>query len=125
MSTRSHKDIAIDFLKQASSGNVKEAYRLYIGANFRHHNPYFQGDADTLMEAMEENAIANPHKAIDIQHAIEEGDLVAIHAHVKLKPGDLGMATIHLFRFEGDRVVELWDVGQAVPEKSSNENGMF
>ncbi len=125
MSARSHKAIAIDFLKQASSGNVKEAYRLYIGANFRHHNPYFHGDADTLREAMEENAVTNPHKAIDIQHAIEEGDLVAVHARVRLKPGDLGMATIHLFRFEGDRIVEMWDVGQAVPADSPNENGMF
>ncbi len=125
MSTRPHKDIAIDFLKQASSGNVKAAYRLYIGANFRHHNPYFQGDADTLMEAMEENAVANPHKAIDIQHAIEEGDLVVVHARVRLKPGDLGVATFHLFRFEGDRIVEMWDVGQAVPADSPNGNGMF
>ena len=121
----SHKAAAIDFLKLASSGQVKEAYRMYIGANFCHHNPYFQGDAATLMAAMEENAAANPNKAIDIHHALEEGDLVAIHACVKLKPGDLGIATIHLFRFEGDRMVELWDVGQPVPEKSPNENGMF
>ncbi len=125
MSARSHKDIAIDFLKQASSGNVKAAYRLYIGANFRHHNPYFQGDADTLREAMEENAVTNPHNAIDIHHAIEEGDLVVVHARVRLKPGDLGVATFHLFRFEGDHIVELWDVGQPVPEKSLNENAMF
>ncbi len=125
MSTRSHKDIAIDFLKQASSGNVKAAYRLYISANFRHHNPYFQGDADTLMKAMEENAVTNPHKAIDIHHALEDGDLVAIHARVRLKPGDLGVATFHLFRFEDDHIVELWDVGQPVPENSSNENEMF
>ena len=29
------------------------------------------------------------------------------------------------FRFQGDRIVELWDLGQPVPEKSPNENGMF
>jgi predicted SnoaL-like aldol condensation-catalyzing enzyme len=42
-----------------------------------------------------------------------------------LNPGDSGVATIHIFRFEGDRIVELWDVGQAVPENSLNDNGMF
>lgn len=121
----SHKAAAVDFLKLASSGKVKEAYRMYIGANFRHHNPYFQGDAATLMAAMEENAASNPHKAIEILRTLEEGDLVAVHACVRLKPGDLGIATIHLFRFEGDRIVELWDVGQPVPEDSPNKNGMF
>ena len=121
----SHKAAAVNFLKMASSGQVKEAYQLYVGASFRHHNPYFQGDAATLMAAMEENALTNPSKAIEIKHTVEEGDRVAIHARVKLKPGDLGIATIHLFRFEDDCIVELWDVGQPVPEQSPNENGMF
>ena len=121
----SHKAAAIDFLQLASSGKVKEAYQLYVGLSFRHHNPHFQGDAAALMTAMEENAVANPNKAIEIKHALEEGELVAIHACVTLKPGDLGIATIHLFRFEGDRIVELWDVGQPVLQDSLNENGMF
>jgi hypothetical protein len=59
------------------------------------------------------------------QRVLSDGDLVAVHAHVRLNPGDLGVATIHIFRFEDDRIVELWDVGQAVPENSLNDNGMF
>ena len=121
----SHKAAAIHFLQLASSGKVKQAYRGYVGAGFRHHNPYFQGDAATLMAAMEENAASNPDKAIEVLRALEEGDLVAVHARVRMKPGDLGIATIHLFRFERDRIVELWDVGQPVPEDSPNSNGMF
>jgi predicted SnoaL-like aldol condensation-catalyzing enzyme len=125
LSKISHKTAATNFLQLASSGQVKEAYRLYVGVNFRHHNPHFQGDAATLMAAMEENVAAYPDKAIEIHRALEEGDLVALHACVKLKPGDLGIATIHLFRFEDDRIIELWDVGQAVPEESPNTYGMF
>ena len=121
----SHKAAAIHFLQLASSGKVKEAYRAYVGAGFRHHNPYFQGDAATLMAAMEENAASHPAKAIEILRALEDGDLVAVHACVMMKPGDRGIATVHLFRFERDRIVELWDVGQPVPEDSPNKNGMF
>jgi hypothetical protein len=29
------------------------------------------------------------------------------------------------FRFEGDRIAELWDVGQVAPADSPNEYGMF
>ena len=119
------KEAAVSFLHLASSGAVKEAYRQYVAANFRHHNPYFLGTAVALSAAMQENADQFPQKAIDIKRALADGDLVAVHAHVRLQPSDLGVATIHLFRFEGDHIVELWDVGQAVPEKSVNDNGMF
>jgi len=123
--TDSNKAAAISFLKLASSGKVKEAYQAYVGSNFRHHNPYFPGNAEALMTAMEENSAQNPDKTIEVQRALEDGDLVAVHAFVRLKPGDLGIATVHIFRFQGNRIVELWDVGQAVPEKALNENGMF
>lgn len=120
-----HADAAVAFLKLASSGQVSDAYEKYVSANFRHHNPYFKGDAATLAAAMEENARQNPDKTIDIYHALEDGELVAVHACVHFKPGDLGVATIHLFRFEDDRIVELWDVGQPVLEDSPNIYGMF
>ena len=42
-----------------------------------------------------------------------------------LHAADPGFAAVHLFRFDGDRIVELWDVGQPVPEESPNENGVF
>ncbi len=121
----SRQEAAVSFLRLASSGKVKEAYRAYVGSNFRHHNPYFPGNAEALMAAMEENSAQNPGKTIAVQRTLEDGDLVAVHALVRLKPGDLGVATVHIFRFEDDRIIELWDVGQAVPEKSLNENGMF
>jgi predicted SnoaL-like aldol condensation-catalyzing enzyme len=119
------KEAAVSFLKLASSGQVSDAYAKYVSANFRHHNPYFQGDAATLATAMAENAAQHPDKAIDIYHVVEEGELVAVHARVRFKPSDRGLATIHLFRFEDGRIAELWDVGQPVPEDSPNTYGMF
>ena len=60
----SHKDAATEFLTMAASGNVREAYRKHVGADFRHHNPNFRGDAASLMAAMEENAAKNPDKSL-------------------------------------------------------------
>ncbi|HET6822835.1 MAG TPA: ester cyclase, partial [Anaerolineales bacterium] len=118
-------DAAVSFLQMASRGDVREAYSKFVGANFKHHNPYYEGSAETLMTAMEENARENPSKALDVKLAIEEGDFVAVHSHVRLKPGEPGGAVVHIFRFEEGRIVELWDVGQAVPEQSPNQHGMF
>jgi predicted SnoaL-like aldol condensation-catalyzing enzyme len=120
-----NKEAAISFLKMASSGDVREAYSKFVGPGFKHHNPYFEGSAETLMTAMEENARDNPNKTLDVKRAIAEGDLVAVHSHVRLKPEDRGGAVVHLFRFEEGRIVELWDLGQEVPEESPNQYGMF
>ncbi len=119
------KDVAIAFLRMAAAGKVREAYREHIGPGFRHHNPFFRGDSESLMAAMEENATQNPHKVFEVQHAIEDQDLVAVHSRIRTRPEDRGAVVVHIFRFDGNRIVELWDVGQPVPETSPNENGMF
>jgi predicted SnoaL-like aldol condensation-catalyzing enzyme len=121
----SHKEAAVEFLRLVAAGNVGDAYEKHVGPGFRHHNPYFRGDAASLMEAMEQNAAKNPNKALEIQSAIQEWDRVAVFSRVRQSPQDKGGAVVHIFRFDKDRVVELWDVGQAVPEQSVNENGMF
>ncbi|WP_019142288.1 nuclear transport factor 2 family protein [Noviherbaspirillum massiliense] len=119
------KDIAITFLRLVASGKVREAYDKYIAPGFRHHNPYFPGDAESLMAAMEESAAKNPGKTFEVQRALQDGSLVVVHSRVRQNPSDRGAAVVHLFRFEGGRIAEMWDVGQALPENSPNEHGMF
>lgn len=119
------KEKAVSFLQLVASGEVREAYRRYISPDFRHHNPFFQGDADSLMLAMEENAAKNPNKILEVKRVIEEGDIVSVHSHVKQMQEDLGVAVVHIFRFQNNFIVELWDVGQPIPEDSPNENGVF
>jgi predicted SnoaL-like aldol condensation-catalyzing enzyme len=119
------KEKAVSFLQLVASGKVRKAYLSHIGPGFCHHNPFFRGDADSLMLAMEENAVKNPHKILEVKRAIEENDIVAVHSHVKQNPEDIGVAVVHIFRFQDDRIVELWDIGQPIQENSPNENGMF
>ena len=123
MTTR--KDVAITFLQLAAIGRVREAYDQYVDAGFRHHNPHFEGGADALMKGMEENARQNPEKRLDVLRSLEDGDLVAVHSHVRHKPGDRGVVVVHIFRFTGDRIIELWDLGQEIPSESVNANGML
>ena len=116
----SNKNAAASFLKLAASGKVREAYSKFVGAGFKHHNPFFEGSAESLMAGMEENARQNPNKAFEVKRAIAEGEFVVTHSHVQQKPGELGAAVVHIFRFENGHIVELWDLGQPVPEKSPN-----
>jgi predicted SnoaL-like aldol condensation-catalyzing enzyme len=119
------KEIAISFLKLCAGGKVDEAYGNYISSNFRHHNPYFRGDAESLKAGMAEAHTKFPQTTLDVQHIFEEGDLVAVHSQVQHAPDTPAIAVVHIFRFEGDRIAELWDIGQQAPANSPNENGMF
>jgi len=118
--TNKLKDAAVSFLEMASSGKVREAYSKYVGEGFRYHNPFFEGSAESLQEGMEENAKQNPDKVPEVKRVIAEGDSVVVHALVRHKPDDLGVALIHIFRFENVHIVELWDLGQPIPEQSPN-----
>ena len=125
MTTQSHKDAAVEFLTLIVSGDVRGAYERHVGSSFRHHNPYFPGDLKSLMEGMEDDESRNPGKRLEVQTAIQDGDYVAVHSRLSRAASDLDMAVVHIFRFENDRIAELWDVGQAVPKNIANENGMF
>ena len=120
-----NKDAALSFLRMCASGKAREAFSKLAAPGIRHHNPYFSGTADALIAGMEDNARQFPDKTLDIKHALEDGDFVAVHSHVRMKPGDKGIGVVHLLRFEAGRIAEFWDVGQAIPEESPNRNGMF
>lgn len=124
MSTTS-KTAALDFLDMVVAGRIREAYEKHIAPEFRHHNAWFRGDRESLLEAMEANHAQNPSKVIEVQRALEDGDLVAVHSRMLPAPGHKGVAVVHIFRFDGDKVVELWDLGVPVPEDCPNENGLF
>jgi len=122
MSTQ--KDLAISFLKNAASGKLDEAYSL-VTSDFRHHNAYFKGDAESLKAGMAGAHQQFPNTQLDVQRAIEEGDVVAVHSRVQHAPDRPLIAVVHIFRCEGDQIAELWDVGMEAPKDSPNENGLF
>jgi len=121
-----HKEMAASFLKMAGGGNVKAAYEKFIAPDFIHHNQYFKGDRQSLLNAMEEAHKKSPNKSIDVKQVFEDGDFVITHSLVaRSDPAQAPIAVVHIFRFKHDRVVELWDLGQELVRDSPSENGPF
>lgn len=120
-----HKKAAISFLNLVTSGKIDEVYQKYVGPNFRHHNPFFPSDANSLATGMKENEIKFPNKVLKIKNILGDGNLVAVHSHVQLISGETELAVVHIFRFSNDKIVELWDLGQSIPKDSPNKFGMF
>jgi predicted SnoaL-like aldol condensation-catalyzing enzyme len=120
----SKKEIAADFLQRASSGKVREAFAAHVHPHFRHHLGFFRGNRLSYLEAVEENAREYPDKTYEVLRALEDGDLVAIHGKVTFTP-EQQWSVIHIFRFEGEQIVESWEASQEDLKDFPNENGIF
>lgn len=121
----SNKDKAIEFLHLAASGRPREGAKRLVHPDFVHHNPYFKGDTESLLRAMEENAKEYPDKKFEILRVLEDGDLVAVHERVKLTPESPVIALIHIFQFKDGKMIEEWEAATMEPDDMPNENGMF
>jgi len=121
-----NKERSVSFLKMAGSGDVQNAYDKFVALSFVHHNQYFKGDRQSLLNAMKDASVKSPNKSIDVKHMYEDGNTVVTHSLVtRQNPEEPGIVVVHIFRFESDQIVELWDVGQVISKDSPNENGML
>ena len=122
---QSQKHAAVQFMELVVAGLIDEAYQRYVDMGGIHHNPYFPAGFPALKKAMIEDQVQNPNKQLAIQNVLGDDDLVAVHSHLVPSPGQTGMLVVHLFRFQGGKIVELWDVGQLLPADSPNKDGAF
>jgi predicted SnoaL-like aldol condensation-catalyzing enzyme len=118
-----NKEIAVDFLHICALKSPKDAFDKYVHAKFKHHNQYFKGDRDSLVNAMIENDKTHPNKSFTVRQVYETDDRVAVYSHVVKETMEI--AVVHMMRFENSKIIEMWDVGQIMQKPSPNENGMF
>ena len=120
-----NKDAAVDFLKMVVAGKIDEAYAKYVDMKGKHHNIFTPAGMEALRKGMADNEKVFPNKKFDIQRVIEDGDMVATHSFIVLKPGELELGVVHWFRFENGKIVEFWDVAQQAPKEVVNQDVMF
>ena len=120
-----NKLVAADFLEMVGAGRIDEAYEKHVEPSGKHHNPFFPAGFASLRKAMIENHNMFPNMALTVKHLLGEGDLVAVQSHIVLTPRDAGVMVVHLFRFQGGRIMEIWDCGQPIPPNSPNADGAF
>jgi predicted SnoaL-like aldol condensation-catalyzing enzyme len=119
------KQAAVEFLQFVVAGRIDEAYRQHVDMQGKHHNPFFPAGFLALKKAMIENHAQFPNKQLSVKNVLGDGESVAVHSHLVLRPGEKGMVVIHLFRFHENKIVELWDCGQLIPADSPNTDGVF
>ncbi len=122
---RARKQAAVQFLQLVVAGHIDEAFQKHVYLQGKHHNPFFPAGFPALKKAMIENHAQFLDKKLMVRNVLGDGVLVAVHSHITLRPGETGISAVHLFRFKGNMIVEMWDCGQPVPADSPNKDGTF
>ena len=97
----------------------------YLGPQYRQHNPSAKDGAEGLKGFVAFLKEKFPNNKSEIKHIFADGDFVIVHVHAVREPGTRGLAIVDIFRLDGGKVVEHWDVVQPIPETAQNDNGMF
>jgi predicted SnoaL-like aldol condensation-catalyzing enzyme len=125
------RNIVNAYFKLVSAGKFKEGLGFFA-PDCKTHNPYLSGNmkslADAQIAAFKEGVKQTVQPDFVVRHVLVDGDMVAAHTEFlasKSNPGKGGLRQVHLFRFEGDKIAEYWDITQQIAESMPNASGAF
>ena len=123
--TQANRSIVADFVELLYVRRaVRLAFEKHVAPDYIQHNPSLPDGRDAAIELLEP-MFSSPAFIVDVKRVLVDGDLAAIHLHARPTPDALGGAVVDLFRLQGGKIVEHWDVIQQWPETSVSSHPMF
>jgi predicted SnoaL-like aldol condensation-catalyzing enzyme len=120
-----NKRLVLAFYEQIIGKKDFEAARKYMGTTYKQHAPYAADNHEGLAAWLKGFKEAFPNHRYEIKKVIAEGDLVMLHLHGQGGPNPHGESVVDIFRVKDGKVVEHWDIIQAIPDTADNANSMF
>lgn len=120
-----NKKVVLDFYEKAINQKNFEAAAVHFGPRYTQHNPNAADGPEGLRAFLGFLREKFPASRSEVKRVFTDGDYVILHVHAVREPGTRGSAIVDIFKLEGGKIVEHWDVVQPVPEKALNANGMF
>ena len=120
-----NKRTVVAFYDAALNRKDFEAASALIGPVYIQNNPTARDGIEDFRKFIAFLRREHPRSHNEIVHVVAEGDYVTLHVHEVLDPGSRGTAIVDIYRLQRGKIVEHWDVKQAVPATDLNGNGMF
>ena len=120
-----NKNVVVDFYEKAINQKDFEAASKHFGNRYVQHNPVAADGPEGLKAFLGFLKEKFPQSRSEIKRVFADGDYVILHVHAVREPGTRGSAIVDIFKLEGGKIVEHWDVIQPIPEKAANNNSMF
>ncbi len=129
--TDSHWRILTDIFRLIAEGRPKDSLK-YFTPDCVQHNPYVDGGMDALFDSMttvmKNGAAQFPEPDFKVRYILVDGDMAAVYTQLlgsRSNPRMGGLRQVHLFRFQGDKITEYWDITQTIDKSMPNAAGAF
>lgn len=120
-----NRQLVVEFYDTVFNQHKVDEGAAVLIDDYKQHNPYVPDGKQPFVSYFTGYFQENPDARSQVVRSAADGDLVWLHIHSTQNPDDRGEAVIDIFRVQDGMIVEHWDVIQAVPETSANENTMF
>ena len=121
----SNRKLVLAFYDQFFNQHDTAKAAEVVAEDYRPHNPLLPDGKKAFVEFFGGFFHSNPNAKARIVRSGTDGDLVFLHVHFSTSSADRGQALVDIFRVKDGKIVEHWDVMQAVPETAANSNTMF
>lgn len=119
-----NKTLVADYYAKVWNTKNIDAVRDFVTDNYIQHNPHVGNGRAALEAFLGPMFEAVPEGRFTIARLIADNDLVVAHTLFQANAEDRGTAVVDVYRIAEGRLVEHWDVKEAVPETSANGNPM-
>lgn len=106
-----------------NKGNLDEALDAMVYEGYIQHNPFIADGIEPVKQVFASGKI--PALSYDIKYVLAQNDIVVVYSKVTSEAGV--SAVVDILRIRDGKLVEHWDVVQAVPDAKDmpHKNGMF
>ncbi|HUI46417.1 MAG TPA: ester cyclase [Nitrospirota bacterium] len=120
-----NKEIVLAFYEDAINRKDFGKASKYLGSRYIQHNQDAADGAEGLRNFISFLKDKYPKSHSEIKRVFIDGNFVILHVHAVRVPGTPGFAIVDIFRLKNGKIVEHWDVHEAIIDKPANQNGMF
>ena len=120
-----NRKAVLAFYEKGLNQKDADAALAYVGNEYIQHNPGAADGREGFRQFIAFLKDKYPQSHSEIRQSFTDGNYVILHVHAVREPGTRGNAIIDIFRLDHGKIVEHWDVTQAIPEKTVSGNPMF
>lgn len=120
-----NRQTVLDFYEAGLNKKDADAALKYVGNRYVQHNPNAADGPEGFRKFIAFLKEKYPNSHSEIKRSFVDGDYVILHVHAVREPGTRGNAIIDIFKLENGKIVEHWDVTQAIPDKTASGNPML
>lgn len=122
---KANKRIVLSFYEAGLNRKHYAEAARFLGERYVQHNPTSDDGREGFAKFVSFLRANYPDSHSSVRQAFADGDFVILHVLERLHPSDRGNAIVDIFRLESGKIVEHWDVKQAIPDHAAYRNSMF